>query len=322
MAPQVSVIIPTYNRASCLPDAISTVQQQKDVTCEIIVVDDGSTDTTPQLIADLQKTNPNLVYLRHGENKGVSAARNTGIRQAQGTYIAFLDSDDLWMPEKLAKQLDHLAKSGLATDETFCASYYSMRDRAGNTKVDPSFLPVNGKPSAFTHYFTGESLERVIVAGRPWFAFGSSLVAHRDAIAKNGFFHEEIGMGEDYEYVVRQIMAKRRVIVTPEPLISYLVPESKKTYSRSDPYPAFMANSYKCAIAERWGETEANLFIKALMFNYAVLNESPKKSWTRAEKEFRVKIESIPVAAPCVRPDKPFDCVLKGGMCRLPKAAL
>jgi len=98
--PTVSVIIPTYNRAGTLPRAIRSVFAQTFRDWEIIVVDDGSNDETPQLVKDLSDTR--IKYLRHECNRGPSGSRNTGIEAARGTYIAFLDSDDEWLPEKLA----------------------------------------------------------------------------------------------------------------------------------------------------------------------------------------------------------------------------
>lgn len=97
---RVTVIIPTYNRESTLKRALSSIYAQTLAPVEIIVVDDGSTDDTRQLI---QKQFPDVVYL-YQENKGVSAARNAAINRAQGNWIAFLDSDDEWFPGKLDEQ--------------------------------------------------------------------------------------------------------------------------------------------------------------------------------------------------------------------------
>ncbi len=99
--PAVSVIIPTYNRAWCLAEAVDSVLAQAYQDFELIVVDDGSTDETPQLLAAY---GGRLRVLRC-ENRGVSAARNAGIAAAQAELIAFLDSDDLWLPGKLSHQV-------------------------------------------------------------------------------------------------------------------------------------------------------------------------------------------------------------------------
>jgi glycosyltransferase involved in cell wall biosynthesis len=102
--PKVSVIIPTYNRSVFLKDAIESVLRQTFTDYEIIVVDDGSTDDTREVVHQFGA----LIRYYHQENRGCSAARNLGIRAAFGEYIAFLDSDDVFMPEKLAIQAREL----------------------------------------------------------------------------------------------------------------------------------------------------------------------------------------------------------------------
>ena len=99
--PQVSVIIPTYNCARYLPEAIDSVLAQTYRDCEIIVVDDGSTDDTPDVLARYGEA---ILVIRQ-PNQGRGAARNAGIVAASGDYIAFLDADDLWLPQKLERQM-------------------------------------------------------------------------------------------------------------------------------------------------------------------------------------------------------------------------
>ncbi len=101
----VSVIIPTHNRAHTLSRALESVLAQSHPVLEIIVIDDGSTDETPGLMAEQYAQ---CCYLRQ-DNQGVSAARNRGIQQARGEWLALLDSDDCWMPKKLERQFDRLA---------------------------------------------------------------------------------------------------------------------------------------------------------------------------------------------------------------------
>ncbi len=101
--PLVSVVLPTYNRAYILSKAIESVLAQTYTNWELIIVDDGSTDTTREIIAGF--SNPRIRYIKHEANKGLAAARNTGIRNARGKYIANLDSDDVWMPKKLEKEM-------------------------------------------------------------------------------------------------------------------------------------------------------------------------------------------------------------------------
>lgn len=107
--PKVSVIIPTYNRAYILNRAIESVIKQTFHDIEIIVIDDASTDDTEKIMDTFN--DKRILYVKNEERKGPSAARNTGIQIARGEYIAFLDSDDVWLPEKLVKQLQVFNKS-------------------------------------------------------------------------------------------------------------------------------------------------------------------------------------------------------------------
>jgi GT2 family glycosyltransferase len=100
----VSVVVPTYNRAYCLPRTIASVQAQTYPHFEILVVDDGSTDNTRELVAELAARDERIRYL-HQPNGGVSAARNCGLRAVRGDFVALLDSDDVWKPWKLEVQL-------------------------------------------------------------------------------------------------------------------------------------------------------------------------------------------------------------------------
>ena len=103
--PTVSVIIPTYNRAYLIDRAIQSVLNQSYQDFEMIIVDDGSTDDTKEVVTEFQEQDKRIRYIRHEKNKGGSAARNTGIKSAEGDYVAFLDDDDEWLPAKIEKQV-------------------------------------------------------------------------------------------------------------------------------------------------------------------------------------------------------------------------
>jgi glycosyltransferase involved in cell wall biosynthesis len=115
---KVSVIIPTYNHAQFLSAAIQSVLSQTYQNFEIIVVDDGSTDNTKEVVGEFGS----LVRFIWQENQGLSAARNTGLRLAQGEYIGFLDADDIWLPEFLHKQL--LLFKAAEIGATYCGSRF------------------------------------------------------------------------------------------------------------------------------------------------------------------------------------------------------
>lgn len=98
---KVSVIIPTYNRAGFISNAVRSVQRQDYQNIEIIIVDDGSNDNTQTVVNSLKKEIPNIFYCHNARSKGPSGARNTGMLKAAGSYITFLDSDDIWLKNHL-----------------------------------------------------------------------------------------------------------------------------------------------------------------------------------------------------------------------------
>jgi glycosyltransferase involved in cell wall biosynthesis len=99
----VSIVLPTYNRAALLPRSIASLLGQTYGDFELIVVDDGSQDDSAAVVAKF--ADKRIRYVRHSQNRGVAASRNTGLAEARGAYIAFQDSDDQWMPEKLERQM-------------------------------------------------------------------------------------------------------------------------------------------------------------------------------------------------------------------------
>ncbi|MFN6946563.1 MAG: glycosyltransferase family 2 protein [Cytophagaceae bacterium] len=107
---KVSVIIPTFNRARFLPNAVMSIIAQKYDNIEIIIVDDGSDDNTREIVNSLKKEYPFINYYLNERTKGPSGARNTGIIKSSGEYVAFLDSDDVWLDGQLKKRLDILEK--------------------------------------------------------------------------------------------------------------------------------------------------------------------------------------------------------------------
>ena len=102
---KISVIIPTYNREQKIVKSVQSVLEQTYSNLEIIIVDDGSTDHTEQVVKEIQ--DERIVYIRQAENQGVSAARNIGVANATADFIAFHDSDDCWHSDKLEKQMEY-----------------------------------------------------------------------------------------------------------------------------------------------------------------------------------------------------------------------
>lgn len=118
----ISVVLPTYNRAAELKRAVDSVLVQTYSHFELIIVDDGSTDETIELIRKIK--DERVSFIKHLINKGAAASRNTGIKVSNGEYIAFLDSDDAWHPEKLEKQYELLFKNDNSVGG--CVTYYDL----------------------------------------------------------------------------------------------------------------------------------------------------------------------------------------------------
>lgn len=112
----VSIIMPSYNTARFIPETIRSVLDQTYTNWELIIVDDCSTDDTDAVVAQFQ--DPRIRYLKNETNSGAAVSRNYALREAKGRWIAFLDSDDLWLPEKLEKQIAFMERNGCAMSYT------------------------------------------------------------------------------------------------------------------------------------------------------------------------------------------------------------
>lgn len=176
--PRFSVIIPTYNRRGPVREAIDSVLGQTFTDFECIVVDDGSTDGTREIENEFRGK---LIYLRQ-ERRGVSAARNAGVRASSGPWIAFLDSDDLWLPEKLARQVDYIRDHPgvmvLQTDEQWI--------RKGRP-VNPGQRHLKREGRIFI-----DSLDLCIISP-------SAVVLTRECFERYGPFDEDLPVCEDYD---------------------------------------------------------------------------------------------------------------------------
>lgn len=195
----VTVIIPTYNRADVLPRAIESVLAQTYEEFELLVVDDGSTDRTPEVLSSFD--DGRLRVESHETNRGANAARNTGIDEADGKYVAFLDSDDTWYPEKLERQLGRLERA----DED-CVAVYCDSERASTDQTDR----LRSTAATFLERFDDESareggdeLAAEILADRLQSGAGSTLLVETDVARRIDGFDEDLNRFQDPEFLLR-----------------------------------------------------------------------------------------------------------------------
>ena len=113
----VSIIMPSYNTADYISESIKSIQKQVYSNWELIIVDDCSTDNTDDIVRPFL-VDSRIRYLKNERNSGAAVSRNRALREAKGRWIAFLDSDDLWAPEKLEKQIEFMEKNGYSFSYT------------------------------------------------------------------------------------------------------------------------------------------------------------------------------------------------------------
>ena len=182
----VSVILPTYNRAHVVSRAIRSVLEQTYEDFELIVVDDGSTDSTEEVVRSFDDRR--IRYIRHKQNKGRSAARNTGIKIAKGEYIAFQDSDDEWLPEKLEEQMEVFKTSSPQVGVVYTGFYLFYDDK----KI---YIPsANVKTKDGNIY---DELLKGNFVGTP------AAVVRAECLKKVGMFDESLHCLEDWELFIR-----------------------------------------------------------------------------------------------------------------------
>jgi glycosyltransferase involved in cell wall biosynthesis len=197
--PEVSVVIPAYNAARYVGAAVESVLAQSFDDLEVVVVDDGSTDETADVVAGLGAR----VRCIRQANSGVAVARNQGIAQSDSRYVAFLDADDAWLPEKLAKQMKALRES---PDRRFCYTAFAI----AGSDLEP--IEVRRGP------LVGTALGTLLLQGNVVGA--STPVCERELFAKAGDFDPALSQCADWDMWMR-LAAHTEFIYLDEPLVNY-----------------------------------------------------------------------------------------------------
>ncbi len=220
---KVSVIIPTYNRAYCLGKAIESVLAQTYTDFELLVVDDGSTDNTKEVVEQYIAKDNRVHFLSMDTNGGVAAARNYGMRAALGEYIAFQDSDDYWHQDKLEKQMKTMKEN----DADFSYTYIGYSIDGVRVCVIPS-------ESIELSCMNGNVLPQILhenLVGAP------TLVMHRRCYENIGEFDTSYMTLEDYDYAIR--LAKEfKAAFVPEVLLTATFSEGSVSNTSTNYYIA------------------------------------------------------------------------------------
>jgi glycosyltransferase involved in cell wall biosynthesis len=207
--PRVSVIIPSYNRASLLPRAVNSVLAQTLADFELIIVDDASTDNTETIVAGF--SDPRIRYLKHSTNQYAAGARNTGMEEASGEFIAFLDSDDKWLPHKLAEQVAQLDAAGPDWVAGYTGALVNMKGGVNErSETRPEY-----EGDVLPDYLLGR-----FTIWTPTFIF------RRDLLDAVGLFDPTLIRGEDVDFYFRVLQQGKLACLT-EPAVELFIEVDK-----------------------------------------------------------------------------------------------
>jgi glycosyltransferase involved in cell wall biosynthesis len=209
MPPLVTTIIPTYNRAALVCEAIESVRRQTYPNLEIVVVDDGSSDGTASALAAYG----DAIRVIKQNNSGPSAARNRGIAAAKGVFVAFLDSDDVWHPSKLARQIDLLQRAG---PSVHCCLSNALVERPGGISGTTTFEHAGLVPACQEGIWSNVT---EILSTR-FVMFTQMVAIRRAALERVGGFDEGLWFMEDYDLALRLSLEGPWAFIA-EPLVTY-----------------------------------------------------------------------------------------------------
>ncbi len=209
----VTVVIPTYNRASVIEQSVRSVLNQTYDNLEVIVVDDGSTDDTRAVIEQIKDARLRYIWQ---ENSGACAARNKGVQNARGEYIAFQDSDDIWYPDKLSKQMDMMLK--MKADVIVCK--IAMHSLDGTVTMYPKRIR-----------------KGFISRQNDIFGIGTQAIVARAEVCRSEKFTDDMPRYQDLEWIYR-VLQNFSVYYIDEPLVDYRIGSDSISKSPEKMYEA------------------------------------------------------------------------------------
>jgi len=216
MTPKISVIMPTYNRARYIAEAIRSVQSQTLREWEMIVIDDGSTDGTEKIVREIAATDPRISYFKNEKNLGIAKTRNRGVSLAKADYVAMLDSDDVWAsPDKLVKQI----------------SFLEQNKNFGIVGVNACFINEDGKAVGKRTNFPSEDVGIRKTELYRNILMQSGLLIRKSAIEKAGGYDSSFSIFDDHDLWLK-IGLDYKFMILPSVDLSYRVHKDGITMER------------------------------------------------------------------------------------------
>lgn len=264
----VSVVIPALDRSTLLHRALASVSKQSVPPLEILVIDDGS---HPPLNPSHYSQYPNLKFFRNEATEGVASSRNKGIKQAQGNWIALLDSDDEWDSSKLEKQLELTKTSdeirAIHTDEKWI--------RNGNEVLPPRYLDKSN------HLLWERSLRHCLICP-------SSVLLHKSVFNKIGFFDESLTVCEDYDFWLRLLLEEKIELIEDKLVVKHGGHPDQLSTTTWGMDRFRIKSLQKLTVSTKLSPQQKNLVIEVIAEKCAILAKgSEKRQKPEEAKNFR-----------------------------------
>lgn len=217
MTPFFTVIIPLYNKEKYIQNTLNCVFNQSFTDFEVIVVNDGSTDRSLEIIEEFSDSRLKII---HQKNQGVSVARNTGMKNAQADYFCFLDADDTWNPNHLQVFFDTITKFPEA--KMYCGRYVTQISK--NTFIKNNFIDIDENYQGYvTDFFKSSLINRV--------ALTSAVCIHKDIFNEIGGFDPQLKSDQDLDYWIK-IALKYKIAITAKTTMLYNFINANKSLSK------------------------------------------------------------------------------------------
>jgi len=279
-SPLVSVVLPTYNYARFLPESVGSVLSQTYTHYEVIVVDDGSTDNTKDVLNPFMQK---IRYIKLEQNKGLPVARNTGIQSARGKYVAFIDADDLWLPEKLQTDIEYFETH---PEVSMVYSKHINIDEKGRV-VNGSVKKQLPSGNVFTQLFSEQN-----------FVIASSVVVRKNVFETTGLFDEQLFNCQDWDLWLR-IAFHFQVAGINKPLVKYRHNPHSLSKNRNNvlKYQKIVIDKIYNKFKDKENGINEKLYKKRLASHYAKVGRYYLRTEdkNRANENFGLSLKNAPL---------------------------